>query len=379
MLLVDPGILKELLLHSNESIRHSAVKSLRKAFRKEKGVVSALLASLEEFGVDGGVAFTSAIKCFEPTAEDIEKMAAIYIRVDPEKSSKHESVRRHLEIAFLETPFGLIKENRTVFTFNRDLRHIYEEANRTHQLYARGGEYLWRKLVEHSDRGYEGYSPGAIRYGRMLVIGLKKYESEISHRILMNISRNASWHDDLEEYLVELAGELKLKEAIPSIYKILRRTNPDRTMHGRAMRSLGLIGGEEVVRKMATLYSEREEERYLLTEVFTYIPTVFTEQVLMDLLRTEGDTGNISFLIYALAEIFSQEGMKLANEVMKQRGLKRMQSEMASIMNNVEIYNNQARSSHTEHSPPEDHQESLPSEPSGKKPSLSIHDDSLKR
>lgn len=338
-MIVEKSGLTELLMHPSEQIRQAAIKGLRNFFRREEGVVKYILDSIEHFGVHETLSLASYLKCFLPASEDIVRITGLYTKSDPEVESRNKSLRFHLEAAFCEFPGGMLEKNKSAFAFNRDLRKAYEKALGCAEIRSWPPEQLWKKLAEHCEHsaGY-AYTPSGIRFGKNLVSGLLQHKEAIAHRIIMNLSREKSWNDILEEYLVEIAGEMRLIQSAPHILKIFQRSSPERTIHGRCIKALGLIGGRELVSRLEWLYVKDEHYRYYISEIFSFIPEHYVVEAILRLMESEEDRGHIGLLIYSLCNIFSIDGVRKARSILQRRGEDRLAKELLPAMNAVFAY-----------------------------------------
>lgn len=350
----------------SEQVRQAAMKGLRNFFRRQGEVVNTILDSIELYGVNRTLSLASYIKCFKPSAEEAKRIAVIYTNADPEKDPKNKNLRFYLEGALCEIDREILEECRSAFLFNRDLRKGYNKALSCAAVRSSTEDQLWIKLVEHSQRsdGY-AYTPTAIRQSRNLIAGLVAHGDSIAHKIVMNLCRDKTWNDILEEYLVEIAGEMRLASAARCILNIYQRSNPERTVHGRCIKALGLIGGRELVSKLEWIYTRNQNDRLYISEIFSLIPEPYVVETILRLIEGEKDRGYTGLLIYSLCNIFSLDGLLKARSLLDSDGEGRLIKDMSTAFQNVFAYHKYIdRQTDPGHTGERDINPSLPDTPS---------------
>ncbi len=331
--------LKELLLHPEEGVRYSSIKALRTFYRGEEGIVPAILHAIDQFDLSETIILAAAIRCFQPGPDDVLRIVQLFTDIEKNGSEREKHLQFHLIQALQIFPFSLLKSNDTYFRFHNDLSAAYQQSRTNDELRNEPADSLWKRLVTHCNSS-EGavFTPGGMRYGRLLMDGLARHREEISHKILMNLGRKEHWNDALEEYLVELAGELRLASSATDLINLFTRTAAERTLHGRIMKALSRIGGEELMRRLMNIYLERPDLRHHIASIYGGMGDAPSAEYLRQLLREEKSPGDLSFLVYALCDLYSKEGMEEARDALQRLGNDSFMRDMMRIFRPVDVY-----------------------------------------
>ena len=308
--MIDRKRLAKLLKHSDVNIRMDAGRALQRFAEGEQGLILPILESLDLHGIEVNLPLLSMVRSFLPSTEELGELARLYtesLRLD---DSYHKRLITQIEKAFLLFPFEILEKSRTIFYFHRELRRIYDRNRGFETLKRRKLEFLWKRLVDFcEDRAGKGLSGDELIYGKVLIEGLCRHREEIEHRVLMNLSRETPWNYHLEEYLIEIAGQLHLEKAVPYLFHRLETISSSDLMHGRIVKSLSRIGTDEIVDRVVELYEVLEEQNHLLTDILSGIDSEKSEQALLRLFDGEKAPGRRSFLASGLCSLFSLEGV----------------------------------------------------------------------
>ncbi len=340
--LISKEKLNSLLTHPLPNVRLDAVRALQKFFYNEAGISEAILDAAEILGPREANTITSALRCFLPSAEDIRRIAGLYNRAMNDPDPFSENLLQHLEWALLRAPFELLTENRTALAFNHHLRGIYENAKQNKAAAERGPDYLWGKLIEfcESRRGL-GLWGNDLRYGKFLTDSLKKYPEKIRARVILNLNKDKNYNYHFEEYLIELSGELRIREAVPELFRRLMRSSRSESLQPRCVRSLGMIGGADTANLVKSYYISSEDEKMYLPDVLGYMPDSAGITTLMKLVKEENDPAWIIYLARAVFSLFSREGTLTVRDKMLSLGMESTVHDLEPSMMAVWAYHDQ--------------------------------------
>ena len=84
-------------------------------------------------------------------------------------------------------------------------------------------------------------------YDAVLIEGLCRHWDAIEQKVIMHLRQEKPINYDFQEYMVSLAGRLRLNEMIPDLFRILRESDYIHTVHSECIRVLGRIGSQQVV------------------------------------------------------------------------------------------------------------------------------------
>jgi len=142
---------------------------------------------------------------------------------------------------------------------------------------------------------------------------------KIKHKVIMYLSQDTDVNYHLELFLVELAGNLKLRETVPYLFRILIDSDFRDLVRSSCSISLGQIGTPEVVEKIGSLYRSYKDLKNVLAETFKYIPYDYSEEMAVQLLKSETDPETGTFLAGALCDIFSIKSSDMIIDIIRKK------------------------------------------------------------
>jgi hypothetical protein len=251
----------------------------------------------------------------------------------------------HLRNSLFEFPFQLLENNYTSLSFNKHLLEIYEIAKNREQVKCLEPEVLWEELTTLSDRyrNKKTESHDSI-YGHLLVKSLSKKQNgeKIKHRVIKYLSQETDVNYYLEDYLVELAGNLKLVEAVPYLFRILIDSAPIHIVRETCTKSLGQIGTPGVVEEIGALYQSDRELITALAGIIEYIPYDYSEEMAIQLLKGETDPDAITFLAASLCCIFSIKSGEMIIDIIEKKQYNPTIMRLLDYLIPVYVYHNKA-------------------------------------
>ena len=316
-MIVTKEKLIDLLLHPDFRVREASVHALERFFVKTTGVTHNLIKAIEQFP-DHSLPIASGLKAFIPEDNDIARIIKLINSTDKRKDDISMSLYFHLTQSLLYFPFELLESNLNIVKFNKELAQIYETAKSREQVRQQGPEYLWGELVNLCER-YSNIriESDDLNYGQFLVDSLSCYTDKIRGKVIMLLGQNKPGNYHLQEYLVRLAGDLRLDETVQHIFRIFSETDSMHIVHSDCIRALGRIGTDEVVREIEKVYESNEETRMALAGILGHIPTDYSEDLGIRLISKEEDVTVKTFLACALCDIFSLKAIDIIKEMVE--------------------------------------------------------------
>lgn len=341
-MIVKKERLIELLHHDDKRVRNASSRALARFYPESEGVIEHLLESITTYEKDSLI-LAARIHSFLPTDDDINKIITLLYEINDPKDDYSISMNYHLIFSLITFPFEIIEKNRELFLYNDQLQKMYEHVKIRNEIYSRPPETLWDELenicTNYNGKEFEGTEK---RYADLLLNGLKKYPEKIKHRIIQFLSHEEKTNYHMEEYMVSLAGALKIEETIPYLFRIFNDSNFMHSVHGRCTRSLGEIGTKQVVDEIERQYNPENDLRNGLVEIFGYIPYDFSENVLIKLLNEEQDIAIKTFLAGSLCDIFSLKAGELIINVIENQHYDPTISALCDELIPVYVYHNKA-------------------------------------
>ncbi|MDY0167602.1 MAG: SEC-C metal-binding domain-containing protein [Thermoguttaceae bacterium] len=156
-------------------------------------------------------------------------------------------------------------------------------------------EKLWRELEELCDRNKsEDYPPDEdIDHAHRLVQAMGVYPNVFDARVIELLDQDIEDYSDnpmvwMEPFLVWLAGELRLEQAIPLVLKRLLEYSV--VPFSEAMESLAQIGTDAVVDALKTVFQNGDWDfRYHTADIFGIVHTDHSLERCLGLLHEEDD------------------------------------------------------------------------------------------
>jgi hypothetical protein len=317
--LVEKQRLVELLGHGDERVRDAAVRALAKSFPDSEGVIEHLLRVIEG-NIKENVTLALYVKDFIPTDNDVKNIVKLIVSTELESEEESSNVNYHLKSSLLEFPLEILKRHRQAITFNKNLKDLYRTASQRDKLKRKSPDYLWQEL-ETLCRNYQDKKMPHEdhQYASLLIDGLAHYKEEIKPRVIMHLSQETMDNYYLEEFLVKLAGRLRLTEAVPFLVRILKQSDFLDWVNQECAESLGKIGTPEVVRQVESICKDDPELAGRGAEILRCIPYDFAEDTAIRLLERERDLGNKTFFAMILCDIFSIKASALVLDMIQKR------------------------------------------------------------
>ncbi len=339
-MIVEKNRLIELLHHEDERVRNASCRALESFYPESEGVIEHLLESITAYKKDS-LTLSAKIRSFIPTNDDINNIITLFYETNDLKDEFTIDTNYHLILSLLTFPFEIIEKNRELFIFNNQLKKIYEHAKIRDEIYSRPPEKLWNEL-ENICTHYNGerLEGAESRYADLLFNGLKKYPEKIKHKVILFLSHDGETNYHMEDYMVNLAGALKIEETIPHLFRIFNSTDYMEYVHGSCIRSLGAIGAKQVVDEIERQYNPENDLRDGLSEILGYIPYDFSENVLIKLLNEEQDIPIKTFLAGSLCDIFSIKAGDLIINIIENQHYDPNMSDLCDVLIPVYVYHN---------------------------------------
>ncbi|MES0490192.1 MAG: hypothetical protein ABUK01_09380, partial [Leptospirales bacterium] len=311
-----------------------------------EGVIEVILQALKNYGSQSCAYLISDIKNFIPTDEDIAKILKILNGLNPQKDENSRNLYYHLKNSLFNFPFEILQKNYDAIAFNKEILTGYNILKNRKEVTSRSPDVLWNDL-ENLCLEYKGKNELEKEDSQYIILyteGLTNYKNEIKHKIIMSLSQKTeNYH--FEECLVELAGELKIKEVIPYLFRIYFDTDFMHLVNSKCINSLGKIGTIEVVNEVEKYFKLNnnidDDHKDRFADILKYIPFEYAENLAIELLKKEKDTSVRTTLAGALCDIFSLKGTDLVAAMIKNQEYDSSIMELYEYLFPVYIYHEQ--------------------------------------
>jgi uncharacterized protein YecA (UPF0149 family) len=318
IMLVSESRLIELLPHKNEIVRDEAISALERYFPKSPKVIKQILKALPICKGDT-LSLISGIKSFLPDEADIQEILKILTEVIYKKDENSINTYFHLLSGLQQFPYELINVFKESFAFNEQLQKIYEIITTRNQIKSRSSKIIWSELADlcKQNKG-KSFDNNTQQYVDLLVEGLLLHGDEIRHKVIMFLSRETTdYHFEL--YMVQLAGELRIRETVPYLFRILIDSDFMAIVNDECTSALEKIGGREVVYQVELLYPNHKDIRPQLASILKSVPYGYSEDLALRFLKNEEDIEQKTFLAEALCGMFSLKAADLIINIIENK------------------------------------------------------------
>lgn len=318
--LVEKNRLVELLDNKDKRVRNACSNALEKFYPNSEGVIEKLISSINKYDNEC-LSLAAIISRFTPSNNDIINLVKLFNSIDPEKNEYSMSIHYHLKSCLLSFPFEVLEKNHDIINFNEELSEVYKIVENRTSIKSQDPDYLWDELYNlcnnYKDKPIEGNDRQSAN---LLFEGLCRYPEHIKHKVIMFLNHETKEKYHFEEYMVQLAGEFKINETIPFLFRIFLTTDCMHIVNDLCIRSLGKIGSLEVVNEIGNIYASFDDDQKLsISEILKYIPYDYSENFAISLLENEKDKVNKTFLSGVLCDIFSLKGMSHVLHMIKEK------------------------------------------------------------
>ncbi|MCU0286955.1 MAG: armadillo/beta-catenin-like repeat-containing protein [Acidobacteria bacterium] len=319
-MLVEKKRLIELLNHDDHRIKEAALDALGNFFTGSDDVIVHLLkfAADYEHDLDFAIKVLSKMKHFVPTDDDVKEFLRLYLKAVNNDSDWDPSLEFQWEDNLCGFPFHCLEKNYHMISQDELLLDLFDVSEKWEQFKGREPEELLKELTgicqkyEDEEMVDEDYF-----YCLAFVEALSKNQKneKIKEQVLTCLSQMTDVNYHLENFLVKLAGNLRWREAIPHLFRILKECDGFEHVHSSCIISLGKIGTPEVVKEIGILYDAYPDLKISFVGILKYIPYEYSEEMALRLLQNETETAEITFLSEALCSIFSIKGGEMILDI----------------------------------------------------------------
>ncbi|MBU3914003.1 hypothetical protein KKA14_00540, partial [bacterium] len=315
-MLINKERLIELLDHENPNVRNESIKALASFFKGSSNVIAPIIGAIDKYKEDS-LSLVARIKFFIPNDEEIAELIRLFNETDPEESDQSMNRHYHLQQSLLHFPVKVLTDNEKTIRFNEDLSQTMDIALSREKVKAQNPDVLWDTMKDICTQfNNKEMDREASQHVWLLSQGLLRHREQIKHKIIMHLSQETEVDYHLEDILVSMAGDLKIEETVPFLFKLFKATDFMHLVHDKCIQSLGKIGGSQVVKTIEADW-HNEELRSEYSSILRRLPFDYSEDLLIRCLDQESKVEIKTFLCGALCDIFSLKGAEKVLEVVK--------------------------------------------------------------
>ena len=310
-MIVDKHRLLELLNEEDVRVANAAAEALERFFWDQEDIIGIFLNLLEKENKREPrreLSLVHRIKSFLASENDVQAILRMLPSLHGKTDDESDELSWTLNVVLLETPFPLLEKNQSLFVANPVLMKTYKKAREWDKYRLMNPVKLWQRFEQEIEIPFtEGESDRHV-YVHILVHWLIQKGEAIKSKVLECLKREDIEDEAIKSFLVEMAGKLKLVEAAPSLFGILRDSDPMDIIYHDCVRYLGMLATPELVRSIERLYIMDKELQTGIGEILGYIPYEDAEDVCIRLFEREKDVFERTFIAGALCNLFSVKG-----------------------------------------------------------------------
>ena len=286
--------IKRASLHPERPIRTMAVDYFSRSFTDDASVMPLVIEAVEKYGRQSSVHLVHQAQTLPQSTDSIrwclDELQSVPKDNDLDLVDYQAAILRLLLFADPRTLADLQSE--IVDSLNEWPEVVAVSAERL-EFMTEDPETLWIRLQEFCDReqGKKYLNEIDMPLGNRLVEALGRHASEEKRviRLLDNgFDPNDSSSDLMQGFILRLAGEQRLKLAIPALVELLHEDNE--WIGEECQRALIRIGGTEVLDELAGEFSDAEWHfRLYGAGAFEYLHTATTASRCLELFEQEDD------------------------------------------------------------------------------------------
>jgi hypothetical protein len=286
--------IKAAILHPEEAVRLTALAYFADSFTTDESIMPLVIKSIEKYGRESAPAILRDAERL-PQDELSFNWLLNELHADFDLSDvRQDNYRFAVCLALLSAPLELLVEHQATISdcpnFAVELfPALHELSTMASWDWGTGWEVFTGLAREFQCRDVT--SNDAHRYARVIrALGRMPEGADQILNLLKGIYRGTDrglmqWADPS---IVELAGEMRLKEAVPLI--IDRLFEKDESVLEQCSFALTKIGGDEVVEAISEIWSTADEEiRSTCTETLEHIHTDLSVESCVEFLSAEDD------------------------------------------------------------------------------------------
>jgi hypothetical protein len=246
--------IKSAILHPNEDVRLAAVDYFSDAYSEDQTVMPLVIEAVEKYGRDCAFRILRDVERLPQTKETIQWLANELRRDYNTKDIPEDNYRCAVAIALCQAQVELLSTDFcNLPSFPNEMKEIVTERL---EMASWDLETAWKALESlglDTMRRNE-FTQADIRRTQRITETLARNPDERSDMVLCLLRReyppgNDQLMDWMEPIIVELAGEMRLQQAIPILMERLHEDNME--VVDAAITALSKIGGDAVVKAVA--------------------------------------------------------------------------------------------------------------------------------
>jgi hypothetical protein len=314
--------IKQAILHEDQDVREAAVYYFSRSYSSDPGIMPLAIQAIEQYGWENAFHIFSFMDDMVQTDESVHWLVR---QIEQQANADDEagfvdSIRSALVHADAEI---LNRHQSEIFELVELGDDAWEAISERIWFLSRSPEELWDDLLdacctydEEDEEDDEEAFTDELDFAEQLVSALARHPDYSAPQVLSILAgetdQTGGW---LELFAIDLAGDLRLKPAVPHLITILNGPN-DYWSHEKCYHALSKIGGDSVVQQLADEWQGGDLDLKLSTaSILENIHSDLSVQTSLNLLVGEIDVQVRCSLLHSVLSNFSDEGIDPARQL----------------------------------------------------------------
>ncbi len=286
---LSENAIKQGILHSEQSVRHSALLYFSGSHSPDPTVMPLAIQAIENYGWEKAFRLYRQMEDLAQTDETVSWILGELDRLDGAESEAEIDCRFHLTCVLMNADIELLSRHESAIYELENLEpSLRESIAERIRLRSADPDSCWQRLLEFCDREqdveYVSQADLPSVYQLLEVIG--RHPQQFADRVTDILSESGDDQIDdpaalMEDFMVYLAGEMQLEVAASDIVRRLHLD--DEWLCGDPFRALGRIGGDTTVASLAVDFADADSAFQISASIL--LGNIHSELAVIEILR----------------------------------------------------------------------------------------------
>ena len=313
--------IKQVILHEDQDVREAAVYYFARSYSSDPGIMPLAIQAIEQNGWENAFhiySFLDDLVQNDETVLWLIRQIKQQVNANRNDEDDNEGGYVHsIRSALVHADAEILKRHQSEILELVESDDDAGEAISERILFlSQSPEELWQDLLDACRPYYEEDFTNELDFAGRIVKALARHPDYSAPQVLSILAgetdQTGSW---LELFAIDLAGDLRLKPAVPHLITILNGPN-DYWSHEKCYHALSKIGGDSVVQQLADEWQGGDLDLKLSTaSILENIHSDLSVQTSLNLLVGEIDVQVRCSLLHSVLSNFSDEGIDPARQL----------------------------------------------------------------
>lgn len=288
--------IRQAILNNEEEVRLTALKYFTDSYSADESLMPLVIRAVEEYGRDNAFRILRDAENLRQTDATLDWLIDELRHDFHTKDVAEDNYRFAVAIVIRDAPVALLERRQAELdklpAFPDELRGPLRERIEMSALGLEQGWEAMEALGRETMRKGE-FSQGDYRRAKRIIECLAKYPDERGDFTLALLKqeypgKGNKLMDWLHPQVVQLAGEMRLKQAVPVLVDLL--DDEYENVADESCVALGKIGGDEVVDALVPTWNDADDDlRHSIAHILEHIHTDHCAERCLTWLRTEDE------------------------------------------------------------------------------------------